>query len=70
MTRRVVRIIWVLTGVCLAASVIAGVIAWLGPPDQPWHRALFELSTLIDIVAFLLWMGIFAIYWARLRRRS
>jgi hypothetical protein len=28
-----------------------------------------ELSTLLDVVALLLWMGIFAIYWARRRPR-
>jgi hypothetical protein len=31
---------------------------------------LRELSTLLDVLALLLWMGIFAIYWARRRRRS
>ncbi len=69
MTRRAVRIIWVLTGVCLAAGVIASTFIWLGAPDRPWQQALQELSTLVDVLALLLWMGIFAIYWAR-RRRS
>jgi hypothetical protein len=70
MSRRAVRIIWVLTGLCLAAGVIASVAIWLGPPDKPWQHALRELSTLVDVLALLLWMGIFAIYWARRRRRS
>jgi hypothetical protein len=69
MTRRVVRIIWVLTGVCLAAGVLASVVIWLAPPDRPWQQALQELSTLVDVLALLLWMGIFAIYWARRRRK-
>lgn len=70
MTRRAVRTIWVLIGLCLAAGVIASAIIWLGPPDRPWSQALHELSTLLDVLALLLWMGIFAIYWARRRRRS
>jgi hypothetical protein len=70
MSRRAVRIIWVLTGLCLAAGVVASVAIWLGPPDKPWQHALRELSTLVDVLALLLWMGIFAIYWARRRRRS
>jgi hypothetical protein len=36
--------------------------------QRPWQQALHELSTLIDVAALLLWMGIFAIYWARRRR--
>jgi hypothetical protein len=70
MTRRAVRIIWILTGLCLAAGVLASVVIWLAPPDRPWNRVLRELSTLVDVLALLLWMGIFAIYWARRRRRS
>jgi hypothetical protein len=69
MTRRAVRIIWLLTGLCLAAGVVASVVMLLGPPDRPWSQALRELSTLVDVLALLLWMGIFAIYWGR-RRRS
>ncbi len=69
MTRRAVRIIWVLTGVCLIAGVIASVVILLGAPDRPWSQALREMSTLIDVLALLLWMGIFAIYWARRRPR-
>ncbi len=68
MTRRAVRIIWVLTGVCLALGVIASTIILLGAPDRSWSQALRELSTLVDVLALLLWMGIFAIYWARRRR--
>ncbi len=69
MTRRSVRLIWVLTGLCLIAGVIASAAVWLGAPDQPWQRAVQELSTLLDVLALLLWMGIFAIYWARRRPR-
>jgi len=70
MTRRAVRIIWVLTGLCLGAGVLASAAIWLGAPDRPWQQALRELSTLVDVLALLLWMGIFAIYWSRRRRRS
>lgn len=69
MTRRAIRTIWVLTGICLAAGVVASAAIWLGAPDQPWQRAVQELSTLLDVLALLLWMGIFAIYWARRRSR-
>jgi hypothetical protein len=70
MTRRSIRLIWVLTGICLVAGVMASAAVWLGAPDQPWQRAVQELSTLVDILALLLWMGIFAIYWARRRPRA
>ena len=69
MTRRTVRIIWVLTGLCLIAGVVASAAIWLGAPDQPWQHAVQELSTLLDVLALLLWMGIFAIYSARRRPR-
>ena len=69
MTRRAVRTIWVLTGVCLIGGVLASVVILLGAPDRPWSQALRELSTLLDVLALLLWMGIFAIYWARRRPR-
>ncbi len=70
MTRRTVRTIWVLTGICLVGGVLASVVILLGAPDRPWSQALKELSTLLDVLALLLWMGIFAIYWARRRPRS
>ncbi len=69
MTRRAVRTIWVLTGICLIGGVLASVVILLGAPDRPWSQALRELSTLLDVLALLLWMGIFAIYWARRRPR-
>ncbi|HUJ37958.1 MAG TPA: hypothetical protein VLW88_09795 [Hyphomicrobium sp.] len=70
MTRRAVRIIWILVGLCLAFGVLASMVMLLGAPDRPWQQALHELSTLLDVVALLLWMGIFAIYWSRRRRRT
>ncbi|WP_157066794.1 hypothetical protein [Hyphomicrobium sulfonivorans] len=70
MTRRTVRLFWGMTGLCLVAGVIASAAIWLGAPDQPWQRAVQELSTLLDVLALLLWMGIFAIYWSRKRRSS
>ncbi len=57
-------------GLCLIAGVVASAAIWLGAPDQPWQRAVQELSTLLDVLALLLWMGIFAIYWARRRPAS
>ena len=70
MTRRVVRIIWILVGLCLAFGVLASMVMLLGAPDRPWQQALRELSTLLDVVALLLWRGIVAIYWSRRRRRT
>ncbi len=70
MTRRAVRIIWILTGLCLAAGAIASVIILVGDPDRPWQHNLRELSTLVDVLALLLWIGIFAIYWARRQRKQ
>jgi len=70
MTRRAVRIIWVLTGLCLVAGAIASVIILVGDPDKPWQHNLRELSTLVDVLALLLWIGIFAIYWARRQRKQ
>jgi hypothetical protein len=51
-------------------GLIASIVAYLGPPDQPWHRALQELSTLVDVAALLFWIAIFAIYWSRKQRRG
>ena len=70
MTRRAVRIIWVLTGLCLALGVIASVIILVGDPNQPWQNNLRELSTLVDVLGLLFWIGIFAIYWARRSRKQ
>jgi hypothetical protein len=70
MTRRAVRIAWVLVGICLVAGVIVSLLTLVGPPDQPWHKGLREISTLLDVAALLFWIAIFAIYWARKRRRE
>ncbi len=70
MTRRAVRIIWILTGLCLAAGAIASVIILVGDAERPWQHNLRELTTLLDVLALLLWIGIFAIYWARRQRKT
>ena len=57
-------------GLCLAAGAIASVIILVGDPDKPWQHNLRELSTLVDVLALLLWIGIFAIYWARRQRKQ
>jgi hypothetical protein len=65
-----VRIIWILTGLCLALGVIASMIILVGDPNQPWQNNLRELSALVDVLALLFWIGIFAIYWARRSRKQ
>src|SRR4026207_1719830 len=56
MTRRAVRTIWILTGLCLVAGVVVSASLWVGAPDRPWQHAMKELSTLLDVVALLLGM--------------
>lgn len=70
MTRRAVRIAWGLVGLCLLVGTVASLAIYVGPPDQPWGRALQELSTLVDVAALLFWIAIFAIYWTRRQRRG
>ena len=70
MTRRAVRIAWVGVGLCLLVGIVASLLTFVGPPDQPWKRSLRELSTLMDVAALLFWIAIFAIYWARKRSRG
>ena len=40
------------------------------PVGYMTQAAVQELSTLLDVLALLIWMGFFAIYWSRRRRRS
>lgn len=63
MTRRNTRILWGLIGICLFASAVISVAAVFGPPD--WLRAkdVRRLEVLIDLMALLFWMLIFAFYW-------
>jgi hypothetical protein len=70
MTRRAVRIAWGLVGICLVLGIVASLLTLVGPPDQPWHKGLREISTLLDVAALLFWIAIFAIYWARKQRRE
>ncbi len=70
MTRRAARIIRVLTGLCLAAGAIASVIILVGDAERTWQHNLRELSPLVDVLALLLWIGIFAIYWAGRQRNK
>lgn len=70
MTRRMVRAAWAALGVCLIGGAIAGVLAWLGPPSQPLHRALQELSTLLDVAALMFWVAIFTLYWSKKQSRG
>lgn len=70
MTRRMVRAAWVALGLCLIGGATAGILAWAGPPSQPLHRALQELSTLLDVAALMFWIAIFTLYWSRKQSRD
>jgi hypothetical protein len=63
MTRRNTRILWGLIGICLFASAAVSFAVLVGPPE--WARSidLRRLEVLIDIMALLFWMLIFAFYW-------
>jgi hypothetical protein len=64
MTRRTTRVLWGLIGICLFLSVTVSFAVLVGPPD--WLRAhdLRRLEVLIDAMALLFWMLVFAFYWA------
>ena len=51
-------------------GIVATLVDLVGPPDQPWHKGMREISTLLDVAALLFWIAIFAIYWARKQRRD
>ena len=66
MTRRAVCIVWFLTGLCLAA----GRGRQRYHAERPWQHNLCGRSTLVDVLALLLWIGIFPIYWAGRQRNK
>lgn len=70
MAKRIVRLAWITMGICLVIGMVLGVLILIGPPDQPWHQALRELSTLLDVAALLIWIAIFALYWQRRQPRG
>ena len=63
MSRRT-RILWSLLGVCLLVGGVASIFAWIAPPDHKGRVVMRELAAVADIVAFLFWMLVFAVYWA------
>ena len=65
MTRKPVKILWGLIGICLLLGAVVSLLVWLGPKGPAWTGHLKEFSTLVDLLALVLWMLIFAFYWAR-----
>jgi hypothetical protein len=64
MTRRTTRVLWSLIGICLFASIAMSLTMLFGLPDWARSKELRQLEVLIDIMALLFWMLIFAFYWA------
>jgi hypothetical protein len=65
MTRRPVRILWGLIGVCLAAGAVFSLYLWLKPEMAAEFGKLREFSAVIDVLAILFWFLVFAFYWGR-----
>ena len=63
MTRRSTRVIWGLLGICLAVGGAASLVVWLGPADKATRAVIRDMAAAADIMAFLFWMLVFAIYW-------
>lgn len=64
MTRRTTRILWGLIGICLFASIAMSAALLLGPPDWVMSKEVRQLEVLLDVMALLFWMLVFAFYWA------
>lgn len=63
MTRRKTRILWGLIGFCLLVGAVLSVGMLFGPPEWARARDLRRLEALVDVMALLFWMLIFAFYW-------
>ena len=58
------RVLWGLIGLCLFAGAAVSLAILVGPPE--WARSidLRRLEVLLDGMALLFWMLVFAFYWA------
>ena len=62
MTRRPVRILGALLGICLLFGAVLSLTLWLRPDTGSWRQHLRELGGLVDVLALLIWMLIFIVY--------
>ena len=63
MTRQSTRVLWGLLGICLIVGAAASLVIWLGPPDKATRAIVRELSAVADLLALLVWMLVFGVYW-------
>lgn len=66
--RRLSRMLWVLLGICLMVGAATSLIILLSPADRATKAAIRELSAVVDMLALLFWMLVFAAYWTRRAR--
>jgi hypothetical protein len=64
MTRRTTRVLWGLIGICLFAGAVVSVALLVGSPEWARSMDLRRLEVLLDGMALLFWMLVFAFYWA------
>ncbi len=64
MTRRTTRVLWGLIGICLVAGAAVSIALFVGPPDWARSMDLRRLEVLLDMMALLFWLLVFAFYWA------
>ena len=64
MTRRTTRVLWGLIGICLFAGAAVSLAIFVGPPEWARSMDLRRLEVLLDAMALLFWMLVFAFYWA------
>ena len=64
MTRHITRVLWGLIGLCLFAGAAVSVAMFIGPPEWARSMDLRRLEVLLDVMALLFWMLVFAFYWA------
>jgi hypothetical protein len=63
MSRPTVRILWGMIGICLFVSAAISLTHVFGLPKWAPAMDLRRLEVLIDVLAVMFWMLVFAIYW-------
>ena len=59
-----IRFTWGLLGVCLMAGEAASLVVMRGPLERVTRTMIHDMSVAFDILALLVWMLVFAVYWA------